>query len=269
MTAASCPRALSPRAEVAAIIYRIVTGDVADTQVGIYADYNKFDDVASTSWYAGYVNFCANAEYIKGYDARTFGPNDPVTGYQALAMILRALGYDKNGEFTGTNWQVQTAAVGENRGITKNITAGTLGVPATREVVAEILFRAILVDTVSYTPAFGYQLNDTSLGYETFGLEEITGVVTANEYADLYGTSPLRAGRTELDVDGENYTVDYATTLEDIGEARAAYITGATVLAIGDAGNTVFETGDEADINSDSKFEDVTAWSVMTLPSTS
>ena len=153
---------------------------------------------------------------------------------------------------------MQTAAVGENRGITKNITAGTLGVPATREVVAEILFRAILVDTVSYTPAFGYQLNDTSLGYETFGLEEITGVVTANEYADLYGTSPLRAGRTELDVDGENYTVDYATTLEDIGEARAAYITGATVLAIGDAGNTVFETGDEADINSDSKFEDVT-----------
>ena len=252
------PKGAITRAEVAAIIYRIVTGDVADTQVGIYADYNKFDDVASTSWYAGYVNFCANAEYIKGYDARTFGPNDPVTGYQALAMILRALGYDKNGEFTGTNWQVQTAAVGENRGITKNITAGTLGVPATREVVAEILFRAILVDTVSYTPAFGYQLNDTSLGYETFGLEEITGVVTANEYADLYGTSPLRAGRTELDVDGENYTVDYATTLEDIGEARAAYITGATVLAIGDAGNTVFETGDEADINSDSKFEDVT-----------
>ena len=125
---------------------------MADTQVGIYADYNKFDDVASTSWYAGYVNFCANAEYIKGYDARTFGPNDPVTGYQALAMILRALGYDKNGEFTGTNWTIQTAAVGEQRGITKNITAGTLNVPATREVVAEILFRAILVPTVNYTP---------------------------------------------------------------------------------------------------------------------
>ena len=252
------PQGAITRAEVAAIIYRIVTGDVADTQVGIYADYNKFDDVASTSWYAGYVNFCANAEYIKGYDARTFGPNDPVTGYQALAMILRALGYDKNGEFTGTNWTIQTAAVGEQRGITKNITAGTLNVPATREVVAEILFQAILVNTVNYTPAFGYRESDTSLGYETFGLEGITGVVVANEYADLYGTSPLRAGRTELDVDGENYTVDYATTLEDIGEARAAYITGATVLAIGDAGNTVFETGDEADINSDSKFEDVT-----------
>ena len=187
------PQGAITRAEVAAIIYRIVTGDVADTQVGIYADYNKFDDVASTSWYAGYVNFCANAEYIKGYDARTFGPNDPVTGYQALAMILRALGYDKNGEFTGTNWQVQTAAVGEQRGITKNITAGTLGVAATREVVAEILFQAILVPTVTYTPAFGYTIGDTSLGYKTFGLEDIVGVVVANEYADLYSDSPMKA----------------------------------------------------------------------------
>ena len=202
------PQGAITRAEVAAIIYRIVTGDVADTQVGIYADYNKFDDVASTSWYAGYVNFCANAEYIKGYDARTFGPNDPVTGYQALAMILRALGYDKNGEFTGTNWTIQTAAVGEQRGITKNITAGTLNVPATREVVAEILFRAILVPTVNYTPAFGYTIGDTSLGYKTFGLEDIVGVVVANEYADLYGASPMDEGETELDVDGESYVID-------------------------------------------------------------
>ena len=253
------PQGAITRAEVAAIIYRIVTGDVADTQVGIYADYNKFDDVASTSWYAGYVNFCANAEYIKGYDARTFGPNDPVTGYQALAMILRALGYDKNGEFTGTNWQVQTAAVGEQRGITKNITAGTLGVAATREVVAEILFRAILVPTVNYTPAFGYTIGDTSLGYKTFGLEEITGVVVANEYADLYSDSPMKAGRTELDVDGESYVIDYSTTLEDIGEAHAAYITGSTVLTIEKTGNTVFETGAATDISTDKKFEDASA----------
>ena len=165
------PQGSITRAEVAAIIYRIVTGDVADKQVGIYADYNKFNDVKSTSWYAGYVNFCANAEYIKGYDAKTFGPNDPVTGYQALAMILRAVGYDKNGEFTGTGWQTQTAAVGKKLGITNNVSEGTLGVAATREVVAEILFRSILVPQVEYTVAFGYQsIGQVSIGYETFKL---------------------------------------------------------------------------------------------------
>ena len=253
------PQGPITRAEVAAIIYRIVTGDVADTQVGIYADYNKFNDVKSTSWYAGYVNFCANAEYIKGRDAKTFDPNTYVTGYEALAMILRAIGYDKNGEFTGSNWQVQTAATGELRGITKNITEGTLGTYASREVVAEILFQTILVDTVNYTPAFGYQLNDTSLGWDTFELEEIEGVVVANEYADLYDTEPLKAGKTELDVDGESYMLDYATALTDIGEARAAYVTeGKNVLYIADAGNTVFETGAETDISTSKKFESAT-----------
>ena len=253
------PQDAIKRSEVAAIIYRIVTGDVAGTQVGIYADYNKFTDVKSTSWYAGYVNFCANAEYIKGRDAKTFDPDAYVTGYEALAMILRAIGYDKNGEFTGSNWQVQTAATGEQRGITKNISEGTLGTYATREVVAEILFQTILVDKVNYTPAFGYQLDDTSLGWDTFELEEITGVVVANEYADLYSSKPAKAGETELNVDGDIYTLSYSTTLEDIGEARDAYITkGENVLYIADAGNTVFETGAATDIEKDKDFEKAT-----------
>ena len=249
------PKGPITRAEVAAIIYRIVTGDVNDTQKDIYADYNKFDDVKSTSWYAGYVNFCANAEYIKGYDATHFGPNDPVTGYQALAMILRALGYDKNGEFTGTNWTIQTAAVGESQGITKNITAGTLNTPATREVVAEILFQAIMVPKATYTPAFGYQTvvngkENTSLGWDTFELENVVGVVTANEYADLYDTEAMAEGKTRLDVDGEDYTIDYATDLTNIGMAYDVYLyEGGTVLTIADAGNTVFETGEGTAVN--------------------
>lgn len=189
------PQAAISRAEVAAIIYRIVTGDVKDTQVGIYADHNDFTDVNKDSWYAGYVGFCANAEYIKGYGNGKFGPNDSVTGYQALAMILRAVGYDKNGEFTGSDWQIQTAAVGKKLGITDNVTAGLLGQAATREVVAEILFQSILVPQVSYTLAFGYQdtvlttgtIGNTSkveknpsIGEQTFGLACYEGYVTWN-----------------------------------------------------------------------------------------
>ena len=51
----------------------------------------------------------------------------------------------------------------------------------------------------------------------------------------------------------------YATTVEDLGEARHAYVTGETVLAISDAGNTVWTNeGAETDIGSDDDFEDVT-----------
>ena len=181
------PQGSITRAEVAAIIYRVVTGDVDDKQVGIYADYNVFSDVKSTAWYAGYVNYCANAQYIKGYGDGKFGPNDPVTGYQALAMILRAIGYDKNNEFSGAAWQVETAKVANQRGITKNVKASTLGVAATREVVAEVLFRTIMVPQVSYTLALGYSLysdvlqrnlND-SLAFQNFKLEKLTGEITA------------------------------------------------------------------------------------------
>ena len=256
------PKGEITRAEVAAIVYRIVTGDVDNTQVGIYADNNKFTDVASNSWYAGYVNFCANAEYILGYGDGRFGPNDKVTGYQALAMILRAIGYGKMGEFTGKDWDINTASRGEALGITKNITAGTLGVAATREVVAEILFRAILVPQVTYTLAFGYAEADQSLGYKTFKLEEIEGVVVANEFADLYDTEPLAAGKTQLETEDKTYTLAYSTDLTDIGEARYAYVTGSKVLAIADAGNTVYENdGAGVSISTSSKFSKVTGMS--------
>ncbi|MBR2895428.1 MAG: S-layer homology domain-containing protein [Oscillospiraceae bacterium] len=183
------PQGSITRAEVAAIIYRVVTGDVDDKQVGIYADYNVFSDVKSTSWYAGYVNYCANAKYIKGYGDGKFGPNDPVTGYQALAMILRAIGYDKNNEFSGSSWQVETAKIANLRGITKNVTANLLGGAATREVVAEVLFRTIMVPQVTYTLALGYteyqnKLENTgvknpSLAWQNFKLEKLTGEITA------------------------------------------------------------------------------------------
>ena len=211
------PQGSITRAEVAAIIYRIVTGDVTDKQVGIYADYNKFNDVKSTSWYAGYVNFCANAEYIKGYDAKTFGPNDPVTGYQALAMILRAVGYDKNGEFTGTGWQTQTAAVGKKLGITNNVSEGTLGVAATREVVAEILFRSILVPQVEYTVAFGYQsIGQVSIGYETF---KLVGFVSGS---DVWGR-PAKVWK--LDADNDRVAESTDVTLVSLAYEPAATYT--------------------------------------------
>ena len=41
------------REEVAAIIYRIATGDVKGASAGIYADYNIFKDVTPDRWSAG------------------------------------------------------------------------------------------------------------------------------------------------------------------------------------------------------------------------
>jgi hypothetical protein len=250
------PQGNITRAEVAAIIYRVVTGDVSDGNVGLYADYDKFDDVTSTDWFAGYVNYCANAEYVKGVGGNKFNPKGNVTGYEVLAMILRAVGYDQNDEFTGADWKVKVASTARELNITDTVSEVTLGKAVTREVVAELLFRTIAkVPTVTYTSALGYNqytsINGTTknptLGEKTFSLVSIDGVVTANEYADLYSGSALAAGKTEID--GTVYAV--STELTDIGESRVGWAYGKdkTVIYIADSGkNTVFETGAETNL---------------------
>ena len=257
------------RAEVAAIIYRIATGDVSDTQKDIYSTWGLFTDVADGSWYAGYVNYCANAGYIKGRGNKIFDPNGKVTGYEALAMILRAIGYDKNNEFSGSNWQVNTASIAKQRGITNNITDTLLGQAATREVVAEILFQAILVPTVTFnTATISYTNNATSLGKDVLNLDKVTGVVVANEYANVQDDDlkVLAEGKTQLRVAaGDVRTLDLGTDLNDVGMSENAYIQGSKVLLISEADNTVFDNtdkkGEHVDISSASKFSSVSGMS--------
>ena len=173
------PKGEITRAEVAAIVYRLYTADVTDKQASLYATYNKFNDMNGAAWAAGYIGYCANAGLVKGYDAKTFGPANKVTGYEALAMILRAVGYDKNGEFTGAQWQLRVASTAQQLGILKNVKGVDLNAAASRELVAELLFRtAAYVPMVTYTPALGYTnltaiLNgkaNATLGEKNFGL---------------------------------------------------------------------------------------------------
>ena len=65
--------------------------------------------MAGAGWAAGYIGYCANAELVKGYPDGTFKPSGKITGYEVLAMILRAVGYDKNGEFSGADWALNVA----------------------------------------------------------------------------------------------------------------------------------------------------------------
>ena len=165
------------RAEVSAIVYRVYTQDVKDAKASMYATYNKFSDMAGAGWAQGYIGYCANAELVKGYPDGTFKPSGKVTGYEVLAMILRAVGYDKNNEFSGADWALHVAQTAQQLGVLKNIKGVDLNAAASRELVAELLFRAIAeASTVNYTPAFGYvtdkvlKLDESTLGYKNFKL---------------------------------------------------------------------------------------------------
>ncbi len=251
------------RSEVAAIIYRIATGDVTNERNDSYTPYNQFSDVIAGDWFAGYVTYCANAGYIKGRSDGKFDPYANVTGYEVLAMILRAVGYDKNNEFVGSNWQINTASIATEKKVLKNITSTTqLSEPATRETVAELLFQSILLPKVTW--------NSNSLSYvdsaekvcDVLKLEEIEGVVIANEWASLDDNYPLANGKTKMLVDGKNYNLDYSTDLTDMGESRLAYIqNGSKVLYLADTGKnaqTYENEGAWKDLNGASRFRSAT-----------
>ena len=182
------PKGAITRAEVAAIVYRLYTGDVADKQASLYATYNKFSDMDGAAWAKGYIGYCANAGLIKGYDDKTFGPSDKVTGYQALAMILRAVGYDKNDEFTGAQWQLRVASTAQQAGVLVNVKGVDLNAPASRELVAELLFRtAATVPMVKYTPAFGYVANSVVGAQKTLGEQNFDLKLSTTVNADVWG----------------------------------------------------------------------------------
>ena len=189
------PQGNITRAEVAAIVYRVYTADVKDAKASMYATYNKFSDMTGAGWAAGYIGYCANAALVKGYPNGTFQPSGKVTGYEVLAMILRAIGYDQNNEFTGADWALHVAQTAQQAGVLKNVKGVDLNAPATRELVAELLFRAIAkAPMVTYTAAFGYQTvsfsgskNDSKLFKDNETLGHKNFDLTPNAINGTYG----------------------------------------------------------------------------------
>ena len=110
-------------------------------------------------------------------------------------MILRAVGYDQNSEFSGSGWQVRVASLSKQLGVTANVVNSdfdtTLNKAATREVVADLLFQtAATVPTVTYTPALSYNdkqnvlggVYNPTLGQKIFGLWYATSWQTIDEW---------------------------------------------------------------------------------------
>ena len=238
------PKGAITRAEVAAIVYRLYTGDVKDAQASLYATYNKFSDMDGAKWAAGYIGYCANAGLVKGYDAKTFGPADKVTGYQALAMILRAVGYDKNNEFTGADWQLHVAQYAQQLGVLKNVKNEDLNAPASRELVAELLFRtAAYVPTVTYTAALGYNSNSSVLGTtknQTLG-EKNFGLTKTAASNDKWGRPLYKWTDGKTTVYATIKATPVATYQKAVTECDVAHDAGLKV----DTAYTLYVNGDK------------------------
>ena len=93
------PEKVLNRAEAAKIIaYMLLGKNAADNLQAVTA---PFADVPAKHWAAGYIAHCVNEGIINGVSATEYNPNGELTATAFAKMLLSAVGYNVNGEFTG------------------------------------------------------------------------------------------------------------------------------------------------------------------------
>lgn len=153
------------RAEAATLLYRITTGDVDGS--GLSAPHlPAFSDVPIGDWYAPVVSWGAQEGHIGGRGDGSFGPNDPVTGWQMSAMLLRALGYTDEDGFSGPGWETDAAHYAALTGLTDGVTEPLDG-PASRGLVSRLTHQAL---TGVATAGEDKRSTGQTLGQRHFGL---------------------------------------------------------------------------------------------------
>ena len=198
------------RAQAAKIItYMLIGEKAAESLVCTTA---PFEDVAANHWAAGYIAFCVEQGIINGMSATTFEPEGQLTGFQWAKMLLCAVGFGSQGEFTGNSWSLNTAFVAHRVGLFNGDLAGADHVALQRQQAMLYAFNVLTnVPQVAYAPGItGYiegvdnykpvtDLGKT-LGESIYKLYSVTGVIVDNE--------AMGNGTTDVNVKGE-YT-DYA-----------------------------------------------------------
>lgn len=88
------------RSEASAFIVRMrgVENDVLKNKNN-YIN-NTFPDVEKDKWYAPYIGYCVQNGIINGYTDGKFGPEDNISEKAFLKLVLTALGYKYNIDFT-------------------------------------------------------------------------------------------------------------------------------------------------------------------------
>ena len=165
--------------------------------------------------------------YILGYleADEKFLPDDAISGYDALRMVVKALGYDEITKAIGTfptNY-IQTA---NNIKLTKNIT-GINDSPISGRNAAVLLLRMLttgVMDMASYSESGTEYVrsSDKTILTETWELTRIEGTVTATSYASIMASGAL-SEKEHIMIDGESYGYT-GNNVDIIGRNVSAYI---------------------------------------------
>lgn len=198
------PEKTLTRAEFCVMIANALTGGKFDPAL-FDGTNTPFTDI-NGHWGAAYIAYCYSAGVIAGTgDGTTFSPNKTLTAAQAEAILLSALGYNKNGEFAVngqfdlnvTNWATQAGLL---KGLSVSASKGI-----TRDAMAKVLFNAL----TNTTPVGYSKLAET---YYTVGSPSLNGVVYTGKDLDPADPAGTYYGET---LGYKNFGLEYGAAVED------------------------------------------------------
>lgn len=202
-----------------------------------------FSDVAADRWSAGYIAYCVSTGIINGRSATIFDPEAEVTGYEFAKMLLCAIGYGANSEFTGSYWEVNTASYGALVGLFEDSVDDSYNDAMTREEAMLYAFNILTGPmTVSYSSTLGTYYSGTSLltsideddeylytlGYQVFGLYQSDS--STDDFGRVgYTWKTSKGSITDAYYEDADLiyvgNVDSATLYSDLGKEYAGYAT--------------------------------------------
>ena len=197
-----------------------------------------FDDVPADRWSAGYIAFCVEQGIIDGMTDTTFEPTGTLTGFQWAKMLLAAVGFGANGEFTGTSWSLNTARVAHEAGLFTGDLSGADHVNLSRQQAALYAFNTLTeIKQVTYTS----NANNYVYGIGGYWFADGTGHTLGESVYDLYSAEGIvyndegNSAKTTIIKDGY---YSHATTLAEVNADLDAFML--------DHGVRVWYTGSDA-----------------------
>ena len=149
------PQGLVTREEAAKIItYMLIGSAKADA---LTTATTSFTDVDAGRWSAAFIEYCTALGIINGKGDGTFDPAGNVTGIEFAKMLLCAVGFGVNDEYTGANWAMKTIADATSLGILSLDV--DFSAAATREECSQYGFNM-------YTKVNAVVWNSTTMAYQ-------------------------------------------------------------------------------------------------------
>ena len=171
------------REEIAKIIAKLCTDDPQAENLSVFTD-------TAGSWGNLYVCYCAERGIITGDGQGLFRPKDAVTARELAKMLLVVLGEDST-RYTGSGWSERVDADALRLGIYNGF-SGQLDSAVSRGDACLLIYNAMQCPAVINENATGVMryaldelMNPKTYMETRFGLVRYTGVLEANECADL------------------------------------------------------------------------------------